>query len=114
MAIRIRLRCKYDCELLQLCSVKLLFVTLIEIEYLMIYICSAKRFKLAYDNCELKFYRCFNAIYFKSKGHNSEIMSVELLNRYCISIVLYATEAVYPDKTNVIRLDKLLDTAVYL
>ena len=45
----------------------------------------------------------------KYRGHNSEIVCVELLKRYCLQIVLYATEAVYPDKTSLKRLDKLVD-----
>ena len=61
----------------------------------------------------LNLYRCFNAINSKSKGHNSEIMCVELLKRYCAPIVLFTTEAVYPDKTNLIRLDKLVDTVAH-
>ena len=32
---------------------------------------------------------------------------------YFIPIVLYATEAVYPDKTSLKHLDKLVDTAVH-
>ena len=40
-------------------------------------------------------------------------MCVELLNRYCIPLVLYATEAAYPDKASVKRLDKLVDVAVH-
>ena len=86
MVITIGLRCKYDGQPLQLCGVKLLFVN--QTKYLWIYICSAKRFKLAYDICKLKFYRCFNAIYSKSKRRNTEIVCVK---RYCIpTIVLYA------------------------
>ena len=42
MAIKIELRCKYECEPLQLCGIKLLFVN--EIKYLGIYICLAKHF----------------------------------------------------------------------
>ena len=107
----IGLSCKYECEPLQLCEVKLRFVN--QIKYLWIYIYSAKHFNLAYDNCKLKFCRCFNAIYSKRKGHNCEIVSVELLKLYCIPIVLYATDAAYPDKTSLKRLDTLVDTAVH-
>ena len=96
--IIIGLSCKYECEPLQNCGVKLLSVN--QIKYLWIYIYSAKHFKLAYDNCKLKFCRCFNAIYSIRKGHNCEIVYVELLKLYCLPIVLYATDAVYPDKTS--------------
>ena len=58
-------------------------------------------------------FKCFKAIYSKSKGHNSKIVCVESLKRYCILVVLYATKVVYPDKTSVTRLDKLLDTTVH-
>ena len=113
MVIRIGLRCKYECEPLQLCEITLLFVN--QMKYLGIYIRSAEHFKLAYDNCNVSlcFNLCFNAIYSKSQGHNSEIVCVELLKRYCLPIVLYATEAVYPDKTSLKCLDKLVDTAVH-
>ena len=99
MAIRLGLRCKFDCELLQLFGVKMLFVD--QIKNLGIYNCSDKRFKLACDNCKLKFYRCFNAIYSKSTRYNSK--RVALLTCYCIPIVVYATE-VDPNKTSVKRL----------
>ena len=49
----------------------------------------------------------------KYRRHNSEIVCVELLKCYCLPIVLYATKAVYPDKTSLKRLDKLVDTAVH-
>ena len=40
-------------------------------------------------------------------------MCVKLLKRHCLPIVLYATDAVYPDKTSLKRLNKLVDTAVH-
>ena len=59
--VRIWLCYQYDCEPLQPSGVKLQFVD--QMNLMRIYICSAKRFMLAYVNCKLKFYRCFNAIY---------------------------------------------------
>ena len=44
---------------------------------------------------------------------NSQIVCVKFLKHYCISIVLYAKKAVYPDKTSVIHLDKLFNMAVH-
>jgi len=36
----------------------------------------------------------FNAIYSKSKGGNSELVTVELMKSYCLPFIMYATEAV--------------------
>ena len=49
----------------------------------------AEQARLMMRNCKLKFYRCSNTIYSKSKGNNSEIVCLEFLKRYCTPIVLY-------------------------
>lgn len=83
-----------------------------EIKYLGVYICSGRCFARSFDNSKLKFYRCFNAIFCKSKSSSSEIVTVNLLKAYCLPIILYACEAISPSKRDFVVLDKLIDRAV--
>ena len=72
MVIRIGSHFNKVCKPFQLCGVELSFVY--QIKYFAVFICNPKEFKVVYENHELKFYRCFNAIYSKFKGNNSEIV----------------------------------------
>jgi len=40
-----------------------------------------------------RFYRVFNFFYAKTRGANSELVTVELMKSYCMLFILYATEA---------------------
>jgi len=60
----------------------------------------------------MKFYRTFNAIYFRSKGANSELVSVQLFKSYCLPFILYATEAVSLAKSSVRIMDECIQRAV--
>ena len=86
MVIRLGSHFNKVCKPLHLCGVELSFVD--QIKYLGVFICNAKEFKVVYDHHELKFYRCFNAIYCKCKGNNSEIVYVELPKFYCVPIIV--------------------------
>ena len=110
MLIRIWLRCKYECEPLQLCGVKSLFVNQKG---------STRGFIFAQLSISSQPITTAHFSFidvsapFTPKVQGSEIVCVELLNRYCIPIVLYATEAVYLNKACLKRLDKLVDAAVH-
>ena len=39
----------------------------------------------------MRFYRFFNSIYAKTRGANSELVTVELMKSYCLPFILYAS-----------------------
>ena len=56
---------------------------------------------------------CFNCIFSRSKGNNSELTTVELLKSYCLPFLLYGFDAVSLSDANACVLDRCLDRAVY-
>ena len=51
--------------------------------------------------------------YYKSKGANSELVTVKLLKSYCIPGLLYAAEAISLSATNIRILDNCINRALY-
>ena len=76
------------------------------------YVTAAKRFKCLYDHVKLKFYTAFNALYYRSRCSNSELVTVELLKSYCLPLLIYAVESSAPSKKVISMLDKCADAAV--
>ena len=60
-----------------------------------------KHFSCCVKNVRMKFYRTFNCIYCRSKGANSELVSLQLFKSYCLPFMLYATEVVPLTKSSV-------------
>ena len=110
MVLRIGPRFKNTCQPLTLDGQQLKYVD--EIKYLGVHIMCASAFKCSYAQCKLKFYRCFNAMYAKSKSASSELVSMELCKSQCLPLVFYATQAIVPGKSDIKILDKLINHAV--
>ena len=64
------------------------------LKYLGAQFVAAKKLKCSVDNVRLKFYRTFNAIYYRSKGAQSEMVTLQLFKLYCLPFMLYATEVI--------------------
>ena len=111
VALRVGPRWQSTCAPLILSNAELNYVS--ETRYLGVIITAARSFKCSFDHVKLKFYRCFNAIYYRAKHANSELVSVQLLKSFCLPIMLYATEAILPGKTILRMLDSLINRAVY-
>ena len=73
---------------------------------------AAKKLKCSVDNVRLKFYRTFNAIYYRSKGAQSEMVTLQLFKSYCLPFMLYATEVMPLSKHSVKTLDFCVNQAV--
>ena len=59
------------------------------LKYLGVYILTGTHFnKCVIKNAQMKFYRMFNAIYFRSKLPNPELVSVQLFKSFCLLFVL--------------------------
>ena len=62
------------------------------LKYLGVHFVAARKIKCSVDNARLKSYRSFNAIYARSKGAQSELVTLQLSKSYCLAFMLYATE----------------------
>ena len=69
---------------------------------------AAKKLTCSFENIKMKCYRTFNAIYSRSKGVQSELVTVQLFKSYCLSFMLYVTEVIPLSEHSV----KLLDFCV--
>ena len=111
VAIHIGTRYNVMCEPFVLSGNKLQFVC--SVKYLGIVLVSDRKIKFSVDHVKVKFFRAFNCIYYKSKGANSELVTVELLKSYCIPGLLYAAEAISLSATNIRILDNCINRALY-
>lgn len=111
VAMRIGPRYNAVCVPFELAGDNLRYVT--SIKYLGVVFDASKHFRCLIDHVKMRFYRVFNCIFSKSKAANSEIVTVELLKRYCLPFVLYASEAVTMSSTNCRRLDNCINRAMY-
>jgi len=91
------------------CELK--FIT--SVKYLGVCLVSGKYFRCNVQRVKMKFYRVFNAIYSKSKGANSQLVTVELMKSYCLPFIMYATESVSLSRRAVNMLDSCINTALY-
>jgi len=80
--------------------------------YLGVHILAGKQFRCCVKNVQMKFYRTFNCIYHRSKGTNSELVSLQRFKSYYLPFILYATEAVPLTKSSVKVLDDCVQRAV--
>lgn len=110
VAMRIGNRFKNVCKSLRLVDSELDFVD--TIKYLGVYIKSGRSFKLCYSNTRYKYFRCFNAVYSKSKSASSELISVNLLKSYCLPLIMYSSEAIAPNKSDMLKLDNLINVSI--
>ena len=111
VAMRVGDRFDAACVPLTLSGGDLQFVK--SLKYLGICVVAAKYFKCSLEHVKLKFFRTFNAIYCKSKGANSELVSVELLKSYCLPFMLYASEVIPITKSTVNMLNNCVNVALY-
>ena len=109
-AMRVGKRYKKACEYLKLDNEILQYVN--EIKYLGVTIKSSTKFVVNFDIFKRKFYRSFNAIYSKSKTNNSELVSVQLMQSYCLPMIWYSIEALKPTKTVALSLDNSVNMAL--
>jgi len=73
---------------------------------------TAKKLKCSVDNVKVKFYRTFNAIYSRSKGAQSEMVTLRLFKSYCLLLMLYATEVMPLSKHSLKTLDFCVNQAL--
>ena len=90
VAMRIGERYKVKCEPLMLCGSQLQFVQ--SLKYLGVQFVAAKKFTCSVDKVKVNFYRVFNAIYSRSKGAQSEMVTLQLFKSYCLPFMLYVTK----------------------
>lgn len=106
VVFRIGPRWKAKCTSLNLNNSPLSFVT--ECQYLGVTILAGHEFKCSYQHVKTKFYKTFNAIYAKCCSANSEITASNLLVLKCLPVFLYASEAIFPVKVDLLMMNRLI------
>ena len=53
-----------------------------------------------------------NAIYSRTKCSFSEMISGSLFKSCCLPLNMYATEAIVPNKSNILKLDNLINVCI--
>ena len=108
-AIRIGKRANIKCSNLILQNSVLTFTE--EIKYLGVILRKGVSFSRLFNTAKIKYYRSFNALYNKASSASEEVL-VNLFKSYCIPIITYACEAIFPTKSEIKMLDKLVDNAM--
>jgi len=78
------------------------------LKYLAVYLVAGKCFSCCVNSVRMKFYRTFNAIYYRSKGINTELTTLHLFKSYCLPFILYGTEALSLNKSAINKLDNCI------
>jgi len=78
-----------------------------------IYMKADSKFSCCYEHLKLRFYSSFNAVYRRSKSSHSELVSVQLLQSFCLPVILFGLEVTEPQKSVLIMLNNLSNSAVY-
>jgi len=78
-----------------------------------IYMKAGSKFSCCYEHLKLRFYSSFNAVYRRSKSSHSELVSVQLLQSFCLPVILFGLEVTEPQKSVLIMLNNLINSAVY-
>ena len=108
VTMRIGKRYKYKCSAFLLDGIALPRVE--ECKYLGVILREGCRFSRSFCTAKIKFYRCFNAIYSKAFFASEEVL-INLLNSFRLPLVTFACEAVWPSRSDVRILDKLITVA---
>ena len=74
---------------------------------------NSSKFSCCYEHLKLRFYSSFNALYRRSKSSHSELVSVQLLQSFCLPVILYGLEVTEPQKSVLAMLNNLINRAVY-
>ena len=74
--------------------------------------CAGKSFKCSIEQAKTKFYLSFNCLLYRSKHALSELVSVNLMKSYSISLLVYGTEALNLSKSDLSTLDNCINVAV--
>lgn len=110
VAMRIGPRFNVTCAPLMLDGRFLKYVE--TIKYLGVVVNAAKCFKCSMEHIRMRFYRVFNSIYAKTRGANSELVTVELMKSYCMPFILFATEALPLSNRIISMLDNCVSKAM--
>ena len=88
--IRIGPRFKASIKHVLLCSTELPLCT--DITYLGVEFCAGRKFRISTFHRRMKFFRAFNAIYAKTCGSGSEVVTLHLTRSFCLPILIYGLD----------------------
>ena len=66
---------------------------------------SEREFKFSFDQANIKFYCCFNAMFYRAKNASSELVSVSLPKTICLPVLLNAVEVLPVTKSDISMLN---------
>jgi len=69
--------------------------------------------EVSVDHVKLRFYRVFNCIYAQCHSNNSEMITVQLMNSYCLPFCFMHQRLYQWSVSNVRCLDNCINTAIY-
>lgn len=69
------------------------------ITYLGVEICAGRKFRLSIYLRRIKFFRAFNAIYAKLSSSTSEVVTLNMIQSFCVPILCYGLECVFMSKS---------------
>jgi len=105
-ALRIGRRCSIKCSNLLIGGQTIPWVD--QLKYLGITMMKGLTVKRSFCLSKIKLYKCFNAIYSKALYASEEVV-VNLFKSYCLPIMTYACEAVYPSKKDIKSMNRIID-----
>ena len=111
VAFRIGSRFDRSCAFLYLCGAPLAYVD--KVKYLGVVVVGSRCFKCSFDHVKSKFYCVLNTLLHRVHGA-PELVSVQLFKSFCVPVIMYALEAVFPNKSSVYMLDNLVNRELYL
>ena len=109
-ALRIGRRCSIKCSNLLIGGQIIPWVD--QLKYLGITMMKGLTVKRSFCLSKIKLYKCFNAIYSKASYASEEVV-VNLFKSYCLPIMTYACEAVYPSKKDIKSMNRIIDVIFY-
>jgi len=74
---------------------------------------AGRKFSYCYEHLKLRFYSSFNALYRRSNSSHSELVYVQLLQSFCLPVILCGLEVTEPQKSVLTMLNNLINKAVY-
>jgi len=111
VVMRVSPRWNCCCAEFNHCSSCLKFVD--NIKYFNIYMKAGSKFSCCDEHLKLRFYSSFNALYRRSNSSHSELASVQLLQLFCLPVILYGSDVTQPQKSVLTVLNNFINRAVY-
>jgi hypothetical protein len=110
IVLRIGSRFKAKCAVLMLGNESLRYGD--TCKYLGVQIEAGVVFSCSFNNIRHKFYKMFNCIYSKTKSANSELVTIHLVNAYCMPSLMYCIEVIPLKRKDMLSLNRCVNCVI--